>query len=446
MTAEGVRFAHVIYPDLSGTARTKIVPFAKAFAAEGETINALLGSITHADGEPTGDVAFENAFSCDANGYPNIRSLVDPESIVRLGWHPQTASAFLNVYDANENPWAADLRALVSRLERELAELGFTAKFAMEYEFCLFHADATLLSQGRYSELQPFGFGPTNYDLARAPGFGQFVEEFIDRMSSMGIGVASFMSEYGRGMYEFALTPKGPLAAADDAMRAKLYLKEYCAEKGLVATFMTRCRPPGSESASGAHTHQSLYQNDRNAFYSEAAPLRMSGTARHYVGGLLQTLADFHVLFRPTINSYRRLDRTVWSPEDVSWGYENRMCAVRFINLPAEDACRYEHRVPGADANPYAVVAAMLAGGMHGIRERIEPPDACAGDPGKSGAEPLSRTLAESLERFKSSLLAPRLLGAEFVDHFVRSRAAELAAYQTWCAQHITDFEWRRYF
>jgi len=162
---------------------------------------------------------------------------------------------------------------------------------------------------------------------------------------------------------------------------------------------------------------------------------------------VLAGLPDLHVIYRPTVNSYRRFDRTAWAPEDASWGVENRFCAVRAIPQPTPGGVRFENRVAGADANPYLVAAASLGSGLRGIEERLEPPEPCVGDPFVAGRyERLARSFPESIEAFGASRLAREILGDELVEHYLASRRAEWDAYTIWQANRITDFEFRRYF
>jgi glutamine synthetase len=296
----------------------------------------------------------------------------------------------------------------------------------------------------RYRELTPWGHSYINYDLVRSGDYQGFVADLATRLDGLKIGLASFVTEYGYGMYEAALPPKSPLEAADDAMRFKLHLRELCAERGMVATFMTRFQPPKKESACGAHHHLSLWRDGKNIFAAGANQLTDIG--QKFLAGLLARLPDSHLLFRPTVNSYRRLDRQAWSPEDVSWGYENRMAAIRAITTPNPEATRFEHRVPGADINPYFTVAAMLAAGLDGIEQSLPLPAISPGSPEAQKLTPLSRTLMGSVDTFRASAFIETLLGPELKNHYIASRVNEQVAFETWLAQHITDFEWQRYF
>jgi glutamine synthetase len=442
LSANGARFINVHMAEVNGVFRSKTAPFKLSYS--GDALNAILYCVAHSDGAPTGIPVFPGPISNDDNGYPNIMALPDPDTVRQHGWDPRFASVILNSFMLDGSQCALDPRAILKRQEERSLKLGYEPRFALEYEFGIFHADEDLMRAGRYRELKPWGHSYVNYDLVRGGNYQSFIAEFIDRMASIDVGISSMVTEYGYGMYEFALAPKSALAAADDAMRAKLHLREFCAERGLVATFMTRFQPPGRESACGAHHHQSLWRDGRNSFAE--SPGKLSPVAQHYTAGLLAHLQETHLLYRPTINSYRRFDRGAWSPEDASWGFENRTAAIRAITTPTDDAVRLEHRVPGGDINPYLSIAAMLASGLDGIEKKLalEPP--APGNPAALGRPPLARTLRDSIEAFRQSDFITEIFGKEFQAHYLLSREAEQEAFDSWMAAQITDFEFQRYF
>jgi glutamine synthetase len=440
LKAAGVSFLQSHMVDMAGTLRTKISPL--KLSASGDALNGILYCVSHGDGQPGGDTAFASYIASADNGYPNIQCIPDPASLRQHGWRPEMASVIATGYMLDGAPCLVDPRHVLAKADARLRALGYTAKVALEYEFGIFHADEELMQQGRFRELKPWGHSLVNYDIARTGDYQDFVLEFMRRMESIGVGVASFVTEYGHGMYEFALTPKSAVEAADDAVRAKLHLRELCAERGLVATFMARFQPPGKESASGAHHHLSLWQDDRSVMAAGINALAPVG--QQFLAGMLNRLEETHVIFRPTINSYRRYDRGAWSPETVSWGYENRTAAIRAITTPSASACRFENRVPGADVNPYLTVAAMIASGTEGIEKGLVPQPA---DPGiAEGGRRLHSDLADAARAFAESEFCAEAFGKEFRDHYAASRLNEVEAFETWKTQRITDFEWQRYF
>ncbi|MEZ5783795.1 MAG: glutamine synthetase family protein [Rhizobiaceae bacterium] len=442
LRAAGVKFLQSHTVDMAGGFRSKISPL--KFSASGDALNGILYCVSHGDGQPIGDTAFAAPLASDSNGYPNIQALADPASIRHHGWRPDMASVISTGYMLDGTPCVVDPRYVLEQADARLRALGYTAKVAVEYEFGIFHVDEPLMQQGRYRELKPWGHSLMNYNLVRDGDYQALVTEFMGRMEMLGIGVASFVTEYGYGMYEFALTPKTAVEAADDAVRAKVHLQELCAEHGLVATFMTRFQPPGRESACGAHHHVSLWQDDTPVM--AAGTNALSPVGEQFLAGLLNRLRETHVFFRPTINSYRRFERYAWSPTDVSWGYENRTAAVRAITTPTPSACRFEHRVAGADVNPYLTIAALLAAGAEGIENGATPPPAQAGVADDGAVPALQNNLAASVDDFAASEFCARAFGEAFRDHYAESRRNEVTAFETWQSQRITDFEWQRYF
>ena len=168
----------------------------------------------------------------------------------------------------------------------------------------------------------------------------------------------------------------------------------------------------------------------------------MSALLRQYLAGVLATLPEFMLMYAPNVNSYKRFVPLTWAPTNVTWGIENRTAAVRLIG-GGPGAIRLENRVPGADMNPYLAFAATLAGGLHGIENKLEPPPPIKGSAYKDTAAPkLPASLPEALERFRSSELARRYFGDEFVEQYVAFREWEVEKHR----RAVTDWERRRYF
>lgn len=442
MKTAGVKYLQSHMADLNGTFRSKMSPF--KLSKTGDPLNGILYCVTYGDGQPIGDVAFEAPIAEASNGYPNIQAAADPASLRQHGWDPEVASIISSGYLLNGEPCPLDARLQLARADARLRALGYEARVALEYEFGVFHADHDLMRQGRYSELKPWGHSLRNYDLVRSGEYADFVKEYMRRMESIGIGVSGFVSEYGFGMYEFALAPKPAVEAADDAVRAKLHLSELCAERGLVATFMTRFQPPGKESACGAHQHVSLWKD--GAPVMAGADARLSEIGEKFLAGVLNRMRETHVFFRPTINSYRRFDRGAWSPVDVTWGYENRTAAIRAITTPNAAAARLEHRAGGADVNPYLTLSAILSAGAEAIETDLPLPPESIGMEAREDRILLHDNLADAVEEFTASAFCRATFGDAFCDHYALSRRNEIVAFEAWKASHITDFEWRRYF
>jgi glutamine synthetase len=162
----------------------------------------------------------------------------------------------------------------------------------------------------------------------------------------------------------------------------------------------------------------------------------------NYVAGVLATLPEFMLMYAPNVNSYKRYVPRTWAPTNVTWGIDNRTAALRAI-VSGPEAIRIENRAPGADLNPYLAFAASLAGGLHGINKKLEPPPAVRGSAYNAGdAAPLPSSLPAALEAFRSSEIARRSFGDEFCDQYVAFREWEVEKHR----RAVTDWERRRYF
>jgi glutamine synthetase len=461
LVARGVRYCQLEMPDLDGGMRAKLVSVGKALAAEGAALCSIVFGLTAAD-----DV-YESGVSSYANGFPDLFACADLATVRVLPWRPSMASAVCDLRSPAGGEFPLAPRTVLRRVTERCRGLGYEPRFAVEYEAFVLHADPGLIAAGRHHELRPLGRTPNAYSSLRLADVRELGQEFMDRMSAIDAPVDSFHTELGYGMVEFALAHAPALDAADRAARAKAYFKELCAERGLVATFMAKWKP--GESGSGAHVHQSLWRHGQNAFAlhtGDGSPARgdtlaggnskrrpagggtgLSALARQYAAGQLATMPAFTPIFNPNVNSYRRISVAAWTPENATWGMDNRTAAVRAIAAPGPNAVRLEHRRAGADANPYLVIAAALAGGLYGVEARLEPPEPCGGNAAEdSSAPPLPASLPDATAALRGSDLARELLGSEFVEHYALSRQVEWDLWTQWLNAQVTEWELRRYF
>ena len=429
------------YPDAQGNLRNKIGPL--KWSSSGDSLNGIFYAMGHGDGLPGDEPCFEAAVCSESEGYPNILGMTDIATAYPHPWNPGFASALQDSYLPDGRRCPVDPRGIVERADNAARALGIEARFALEVECGIFHADSAAMQCGEFSSLRPWGQNVGGYSSLRDAGLLDLVATFMRRCAALDIEVTAFSTEHGFGMYEFGLAPRAALRACDDAVRARYLLRELCLERGLVATFMARFRPPGKESACGAHTHVSFWHNDQPITLDNDGAF--SPLAMQFLAGMLERLSETHLMYRPTINAYRRYSRAAWSPVDVSWGIENRAAAVRAIRAPNPAAARFEHRVSGADINPYHTVAAMLLAGCDGVRRELAPDSPLETSPSQPRA-PLPATLEASLEAFEHSAFCLDAFGAEAHAHFVAAARNELQAFQEWLDSHITAFEWQRYF
>jgi glutamine synthetase len=376
------------------------------------------------------DEVTDTPFSSADNGYPDARLIPDEATRIDLWWRAGTDAVIADLVGVDGKPIEMSPRHTLQRLLRGYSELDLQPVLGFEYELWLFHDTAA----DKASHRRPFGTTANAYSLTRSTEAGSLATDFIDRMESVGITVEMFHAELGPGFFEFTLAPAPALQAADQAVRARQYLRELCAERGLHASFMAK--PFADKSGAGGHVHSSLTRDGVNVFCDQ--PRQMSREGRHYLAGLLAGMPDTTVMFNPYVNSYKRIDPEMFTPGVATWGHDDRSTACRVI-LDDLASARVEHRRPGADASPYLVAAAVLACGLHGLREQLSLPA-----PGEQvGALPAD--LHSAVTAFEDSAWLPELLGKPFASSFAATRRAEAGRYDQWLRQTITSWELNRH-
>ena len=275
----------------------------------------------------------------------------------------------------------------------------------------------------------PF-YGDPRQVLARVMGFYREagLTPCIERAERGG--------ENGPGQYEVNLKHvPDPLAAADHAFLLKRIVKGVARKHGWDATFMAK--PYGHLAGSGMHVHMSvLDRNGRNIMAEpNGAP---SGRLLHAVGGMMATMADAMLLLAPHANSYRRLCPGTHAPTNITWGLDNRTAALRVIT--AGQATRVEHRVAGADCNPYLAVAGILAGLMHGLENEIDPGRPIDGEE-LVGHPTLPFNWDDAIDAFDASKVMAKYLGDKYQDLFSATKAQEQAEFR----KRVTDVEYDAY-
>lgn len=382
-------------------------------------------------------------FPTERNGYPDIMAKPDLASARLVPWHTDTALLLCDwhlPHDAGPVPIAP--RSVLQQVTERTRALGFEPLSAIELEFYVLREKVGTLHHKRSAELCPLQEAPSTYGVVLGSHQEDVGGIIRDSMLAFGLPIEACNPETGPGQFEINLRYGPSVDAADHAFLFKSGVKEVVAQHELLATFMAK--PSGDWAGNSCHLHVSLRDEDgRAAFHDDMAPHEMSSTMRHFAGGVLSTMAELTALMAPTPNSYRRYVPYSWAGTTATWGVDNRSVGLRAI-CEGPDGTRLEHRQPGGDANAYIATAALLAGGMHGVEQKIEPPDLTAADVYglPAGAVPaLPASLAEALDLLEHSGVASEWLGADFVGHYVAMKRAELRAQ----AVAVTDWEVARY-
>jgi glutamine synthetase len=222
---------------------------------------------------------------------------------------------------------------------------------------------------------------------------------------------------------EINFAPAWGIAAADQAFTFKNGVKEIALQHGMMASFMTK--PRIDQSANGCHYHQSLWQGDKNAFLDDSSEDGLSDICRYFLAGQLAHAEAVCALAAPTVNCAKRFKLYSFAPTNATWGIENRTTGLR-IKATRNESTHVENRFGCAASNPYLLMAACLAAGIDGLKNRLEPPPPVTGLAyGREGVVNLPTRLEEALNALENDKVLREALGSEFVKLFLAVKRHE---------------------
>ena len=364
------------------------------------------------------------------DGDPDLFARFVPGTLAPTPWTEQpTAQALFRFLDDAGKPFCADPRHVLERTVARLRRSCPTIVMAAELEFYLLRAD-TDRPTPRAARIPGLGRpqpGPQVYSPDDLSEIESFLNDLHAVCAAQNIPAGTTTSEYAPGQFEINLHHVAdPVLACDHAVLLKRAVKAVARRHGCVACFMAK--PFAEESGSGLHVHLSCYkQNGENYFSSgrknPTAP-PFSARLRHAIAGLQKTMADATAIFAPNANSYRRLRPENFAPVEPNWGVNHRNVALR---IPVCDAknLRVEHRTASADANPYLVTAAILAGIHYGIKNRLTPGPMTPQGAVITPKRKLPNRWGQALDRFARSQVMADYLGSEFCTLFLAHRRSE---------------------
>lgn len=432
MAESGVRFIRLLYPDLHGIARGKVIPiehFAH-IAADGIPFVAAVMTV---------DLR-HNVVAGFESGFPDLLARPDLSTLVRVPWDPRVAWCLADLEEMGTGrPFGADPRGVLRRVIDAYAALGLMPVLGPELEFYLCEEDAAApCGYRRYMNLDSYVYTTGG----RADRLG-ILERMLEDCCSLGLGAFAANHEYGRGQYEINLLHAPALASADRAFLFKTLVKESATNAGLMATFMGK--PWNDDEGSGFHLHVSLASDEQaNVFDDPAAPNGTSDLLARFAAGVLDHAPALMAVLNPTVNAYRRISPNGLVPTRVNWGPDNRFT---YIRVPGErgKATRLEIRVADGTANPYLAYAAVLLAGLDGINRQLEPPAPLSGNihdlPEEQRGAELPNRLEDALAALRSDRVLTDGLGAELVGTYLTIKEAELARYREW----VSDWEFAEY-
>jgi len=362
-------------------------------------------------------------------------------SLLPTPWSPnaQHGQIMLSMFDGDGTPYMGDPRHVLKQVVSRFQEAGWTPVVAAELEFSLVTWDSDSLPL--HTCPSPAGGSPVGGNMYALDVLNQHQEMMEDLRIACEIQDLPFdgvVKESAPSQYEINMHHvDSPVLAAKQIMMMKRLIKGIAAKYGLIASFMPK--PFEDEAGNGMHVHCSVLDEQGNNIFDDGTE-RGTPLLHHAIAGCLSHMADSVAIFAPSYNAYRRFQKGSHAPTSPSWGYENRTVAVR---VPAGNhaARRLEHRVSGADANPYLLFAVLLASMLDGIENELKPSKPITGDGYAQEKTPLPVYMQDALTAFSESDFIRAALGGELQRIFTLTKQQEIEEFR----RRITALEYQSY-
>lgn len=426
-----------LVPDLTGSAKGKIIPCAKYQADAGLRMPVSLFGQT-VDGDYV-EPLYEEGLMTEADS--DIFLLPDADSVRLMPFTPEPSATLIHdcfYADGSQVPFAP--RQVLQHVLSHYEAAGLTPQIAPEMEFYLVkpNPDADYPLEAPIGKSGRSESGRQSFSIDAVNEFEPLLEELYSACETQRIGLETLIHEAGPAQMEVNLHYGNAVELADQVFLFKRILREVAMRHDIYATFMAA--PLSNQPGSSMHIHQSLIdrRSGRNLFSTEAG--RESARFHAYIAGLQHYLPAATALMAPNINSFRRLAMVEFSPpNNTEWGYDNRAASLR---VPQSDpkARRVENRLPGADVNPYLAIAASLACGYLGMQEKLTPRPALK-DAQPADESPLPHTLKDALDELQRCAPLRRMLGEPFVTLYCGVKSQEYQAFlrviSAWERKHL---------
>ena len=405
--AKKIKYFLISFVDLFGVLRSKLVP-AHAIKEMQYSGAGFAGFAAWLDMTPA---------DSDMFGIP------DPDSLIQLPWNKEVGWLASDLW-MNGKPVEASPRVMLKKQIKILAEQGFTMKSGVECEYFLISQDGMAIADSKDTQSKPC------YDQSSLMRRYDLIKEICDSMIEMGWSPYQNDHEDANGQFEMNWDYSNCLITADRHAFFKFMVKTLSEKHGLRATFMPK--PFEYLTGNGCHAHISVWKGKKNIFLDKSDKLGLSKKAYNFLGGVIKNAESLSAFFNPTINSYRRINAAPtksgasWSPSSISYTGNNR---THMIRIP--DPGRFELRLMDGSANPYLLQAGVLAAGLNGLKNKINPgkPLNCNmyKDYKKYPNLPkLPDNLEQSLEKLKNNKKMNDSFGKEVIESYLKLRKSEI--------------------
>jgi glutamine synthetase len=372
------------------------------------------------------------AISSWERGYGDLIMAPDMKTLRRVPWLPGTALVLADVLWLDRAPVAESPRQILQRQLDRLAERGWVAMVGTELEFIVFDDTYEQAWDKRYVDLTPSNQYNIDYSILGTSRVEPLLRAIRLGMRGAGMHVESAKGECNPGQHEIAFKYADALTTCDNHVVYKTGAKEIAVQHGSALTFMAKYN---EHEGNSCHVHLSLRTPEGEPVFAGTGHDGTSTVFDRFIAGQLAGLRELSYFFAPNINSYKRYQPGTFAPTAVLWGLDNRTCALRTVGHGS--SLRFENRVPGGDVNPYLAVAAMIAAGLHGIDNELDPVPPFSGNAYQSDAPRVPTTLREAAALWEGSAIARAAFGDAVVDHYANTARVENAAYDA----AVTDWE-----
>jgi glutamine synthetase len=372
------------------------------------------------------------AMSSWEQGYGDMVLKPDASTLRRIPWIPGSALIMADLVWENGDGVAQAPRDILARQRDRLAERGLVAYSGTELEFIVFDDSYRDAWAKGYRGLTPSTDYNVDYNLLATTRLEPLLRDIRVGMEGAGMYCEGVKGECNYGQQEIAFRYDEVLVTADNHSIYKNGAKEIAQEHGKALTFMAKFN---EREGNSCHIHLSVRSSDGAAVMAGDGEHGFSPLMGHWIAGILATMREFALLYAPTINSYKRYAKGTFAPTGIAWGVDNRTCALRVVGHGS--SLRVENRVPGGDVNPYLGIAAIIAGGLHGIEHELPLPDPLRGNAYEADVDHLPTTLAEAARLFGESAIARAAFGDDMVDHYLNQARIEVEAFEA----AVTDWE-----
>lgn len=427
LEAQGIDVIRLLFSDVLGIPRSKdlLVSEMEHTAKHGPAFCQGLWVTTTRGG------VIDDGHGSISAGLPDLVSKIDFSTLRPIPWEPGVAFAIADAYEPDGRENMASPRMVLKRVVDEYQKLGFKPVFGPELEFYIARKNASGLFERAINKT-----GRVYMTGALVDPEGLFLS-MIRNLGKLGIGTFAGNHEFSPSQYEINLWHSGALDAADRTFLMKTAVKDLAARANLYATFMGK--PWNDEGGSGFHAHISLTNlNDENIMY---AGEELSEVAKSFLAGILDHASAMIGLTNPTVNAYKRIRPDSLAPYRINWGYDNRSAMVR-VPPDRGGGTRFEIRVGDGAANPYIVIAAILAAGLDGLKKKMSAPEPAEGWSYQDEQfEILPGSLREALDALESDDFLIETLGEQFIKTFLALKRDEIERYLA----HVSDWEIAEY-